>query len=84
MDNDHIEVTDEKIQDLILWVVIIHLNTFLYGKCFFPIVNANGVVSLVGSTIVTSNTSIAIAITFFPPPSFALAIHAVPFVPKAK
>jgi hypothetical protein len=84
MDDHHIEVMDEKIQSLILWVVIIHSNTFLSGKCFFPIVNANGVVSLVGSIMATSSINIAIATTFVPSPSVALAISVVPFVPKAK
>jgi hypothetical protein len=84
MDDDHIEVMDEKIQNLILWVVIIHSNTFLYGKCLFPIVNANGVVLLVGNIITTCSISIEIATTFIPSPLVALAINAVPFVPKAK
>lgn len=84
MDDDHIEIMDEKIQNLILWVVIIYSNTFLYGKCFFHIVNANKVVSFVGNRITTSSTSIAIATMFVPSPSVALVISAVPFVPKAK
>ncbi len=84
MDDDHIKVMDEKIQNLILWVVIIHSNTFLYGKCFFPIINANGVVSLVGHIIATSSTNITIATTFVPSPLVALVINVVPFVQKAK
>ncbi len=66
------------------WVVIIHSNTFLYGEYFLPIVNANGVISLMGNIIATSSTSIAIATTFVSWPSIASIIILVPFVPKAK